>query len=98
MRNALDSLLTTAIAVAPADAGAVWLLDAVSDTLTLAASQGAPEGWLPQQVVLSDQTHDQQALAEGIAQTVGAAEPFPVRLCLRLGPPDRPLGTLHLYA
>lgn len=98
MRNALDILLATTQAVVPAEAGAVWLLDAATDTLTLAASQGIPAGLLPRQVIFSEQTDDQQAVADGVAHTICAADPFPARLHLRLGPADRPLGTLHLYA
>jgi signal transduction histidine kinase len=98
MRNALDLLLATAQAIMSADAGAVWLLDNAADTLTLAASQGIPEGLLPRQVIFSEQIEDQQAVADGVSHTASAAAPFPARLHLRLGPPSRPLGALHLYA
>ncbi len=98
MRNALELLLATAQAIVPADAGAVWLLDSAADMLTLAASQGVPEGLLPPQAAFSERIDDQQAVAAGVSHTVCAADPFPARLQLRLGPAGRPLGTLHLYA
>jgi len=95
--NALELLLTTAQAVVPAEAGAVWLLDRAADTLTLAIRHGVPDGLLPAQVAFSAQTDDQRAVADGVSQRMCAA-PFPACLYLRLGPPGRPFGTLHLYS
>ena len=105
MREALDSLLISAMAAVDGDAAEVWLLDTKPpESLSLAASRGISDRALPSVVPLTECPLDQQALAEGFAAAATGA-PIPVglgldacaTLCLRLGARERPLGALHLY-
>lgn len=98
MRNAYEALLAAALEIIPAEAGALWLLDAAGETLTLAGSLGVPAEPAARQVALALQPDMQQALAAGCAHTEAASGPLPARLCLRLGPADRPTGLLQCYA
>ncbi|MCX7708117.1 MAG: HAMP domain-containing histidine kinase [Anaerolineae bacterium] len=96
MREALDDLLSTARAVVPADAAALWLWDAASGHLTLAAYQGMPADELVREIVPAEGTAERQALATGYLQMELPGDPRPGSLRVRLGPAGRPVGLLHL--
>jgi signal transduction histidine kinase len=105
IREALDSLLIAAMAAADGDAAGVWLLDTtLPESLTLAASRGLAAAGLPSPVPLAERPLDRQALAEGFIAAAtgtlisnGSAPSARATVCFRLGSPQRPLGTLHLY-
>ncbi len=95
MHKALGAFLTAAQTVLPAEGVAIWLHDAATGQLTLAAAQGLAADEATAPGGLADQVAAQQALAEGIVRTADSVAP-PARLYLRLGPQNRPLGVLHL--